>query len=50
VVAKLVKEATICDMKLSSTYASLGEAFYQESNPASFKSPTLCLWNEDLAD
>jgi len=50
VVAKLVKEATICDMKLSNAYASLGEAFYQASNPASFKSPKLCLWNQGLAD
>jgi len=50
VVAKLVKEATICGMKLSHAYASLGEAFYQASNPASFKSPKRCLWNQGLAD
>jgi len=50
VVAKLLKEVTICDMKLSNAYVSLGEAFYQESSPAFFQSPTLCLWNENLAD
>ncbi|MDX8397411.1 MAG: YdiU family protein [Mariprofundaceae bacterium] len=37
-------------MKLSNTYASLGDAFYQASSPASFENPTLSLWNKDLAD
>ncbi|MDX8388511.1 MAG: YdiU family protein [Ghiorsea sp.] len=36
-------------MKLSNSYISLGEAFYQPSCPASFEQPQLKLWNSDLA-